>query len=105
MKDNLKTDVVENKHKILHNKHRIEQNKEAIHEIKQGCQTRCVPQEIFMEYATLTRRLILALCIVIALLFVTNIIWVVAWSAKPSITSGGNANVIGNDGGIINGQD
>ena len=104
----------ENKHNILHNEYRIKQNQRAINEIKEGC-SRCVPQNVFREiiewYSCLTRRLILIVCVVTLLLFVSNMIWIVAWSAKnvphketTIITNDGVTNMVGNDGNIIRGE-
>lgn len=58
------------------------------------------------------KRLILALIIVTSLLFVSNILWLYSWNqydyAEDEIyvhtDSGGDANYIGNDGEINNGD-
>lgn len=55
------------------------------------------------------KRLIIALIVAIAMLFISNFIWLYAWCqydyANITIDSGtsGNANYIGNDGDIHNG--
>lgn len=110
MKD-LKNDITENKHSILHNKHCIEQNKEAIVEIKQGCTNKCVPQSVFAEVTALSRRLIIALCITVSILFLSNVLWIVVWSTRDSgkrettiITNDGTSNVVGNNGSIQGGE-
>lgn len=59
------------------------------------------------------KRLIVALIIITALLFVSNVIWLYAWTQydyevgeEVTLGSGeGNANYIGNDGSIVNGKD
>lgn len=95
---------------VIHNQYRIEKNQQAITEIKEGC-GRCIPQSVFRDiiewYSHLTRRLIWVVCILTAILFISNVIWVVVWSAKDIslkettiITKDGTANVIGNDGSI-----
>lgn len=95
---------------VIHNQYRIEKNQQAITEIKEGC-GRCIPQSVFRDiiewYSNLTRRLIWVVCILTAILFISNVIWVVVWSAKDInrkettiITKEGTANVIGNDGSI-----
>ena len=58
------------------------------------------------------KRLIIALVICIALLFISNMIWLHEWTAfdftKDTITvdsnDGGNANYVGEDGDITNGE-
>lgn len=61
------------------------------------------------------KRLIVALIIVTAMMFVTNIIWLHEWMSygyealdeEITVASGfnGHANYIGNDGSIVNGAD
>ena len=59
------------------------------------------------------KRMIVAVITAIALLFASNALWLYAWmqydysSEEVIIDSqdGGNANYIGNDGDIINGED
>ena len=59
------------------------------------------------------KRMIVALIAAIALLFASNALWLLAWtsydysSEEVIIDSqdGGNANYIGNDGDIVNGED
>ena len=59
------------------------------------------------------KRMIVALVAAIALLFASNALWLLAWtsydysSEEVIIDSqdGGNANYIGNDGDIVNGED
>lgn len=61
------------------------------------------------------KRLITALILVIVLMFVTNAIWIYEWMSYDYVVEGeevtvdagveGNANYIGNDGSIINGED
>lgn len=95
---------------VIHNQYRIEKNQQAITEIKEGC-GRCIPQSVFRDiiewYSHLTRRLIWVVCVLAAVLFISNVIWVVVWSAKETsrrettiITNDGTSNVIGNDGNI-----
>lgn len=59
------------------------------------------------------KKLILALIIVTAMLFASNIVWIQKWTeydyaSEESIVTvsnkNGNANYIGNDGDIVNGQ-
>lgn len=61
------------------------------------------------------KRMITALIIAIALMFISNAIWIYAWmqydyfstdgySVELDANDGGNANYIGNDGDIINGE-
>lgn len=61
------------------------------------------------------KRLIAALILVIVLLFATNAIWIYEWMSYDYVMEGeevtvdagveGNANYIGNDGSIVNGED
>lgn len=61
------------------------------------------------------KRLIAVVIITIALLFISNAIWLWAWSSYDYASSensvdlstdgGGDANFIGNDGNITNGED
>lgn len=59
------------------------------------------------------KRMIIAIIVAIVLLFVSNALWSLAWcqydysSEEVIIDSqdGGNANYIGNDGDIVNGED
>lgn len=61
------------------------------------------------------KRLIAVVIITIALLFISNAIWLWAWSSYEytatessvdlSTDGGGDANYIGNDGEIVNGED
>lgn len=60
------------------------------------------------------KRLIIALIVVVAAIFLSNAAWLFAWCQYDYIgeesvieingTDGGNANYIGNDGDIINGE-
>lgn len=96
----IKNDVVENKHGILH-------NKDAIREIKQGCSNMCITQDILMRitdnFKATMRHMIIALCIITALLLISNAIWLVLWNTMGSttiITNDGTSNVIGHDESI-----
>lgn len=62
------------------------------------------------------KRLILALIITISMLFVSNMVWIHEWMSYDYIEEDGeeitvdagergNANFIGNDGSIVNGED
>ena len=59
------------------------------------------------------KRMIIAIIMAIVLLFASNALWLLAWtsydysSEEVIIDSqdGGNANYIGNDGDIVNGED
>lgn len=59
------------------------------------------------------KRMIVALIVAVALMFATNIAWIWVWNSYEYSTEeilvdsydGGNANYIGNDGDIINGED
>ena len=64
----------------------------------------------------IVKRLIAALILVIVLLFATNAIWIYEWMSydyviedgeEITVDAGerGNANYIGNDGSIVNGED
>lgn len=78
-----------------------------------------VPYVVFEGVQTrnerITKRLILALIIAVVLLFISNALWLYAWSQYDYVASnsqvdlstdgGGDANFIGNDGDIINGED
>lgn len=62
------------------------------------------------------KRLIVALIIAIALIFISNVAWLYAWmqydyvvttedySVDLDTVGGGNANYIGNNGDIVNGE-
>lgn len=56
------------------------------------------------------KRLIIAIIIAVALLFASNVAWLYAWtqydyaSYEANTDSGGDANIIGNDGDIYNGS-
>ena len=72
-----------------------------------------VHEGISARYERNTRRLTVALIIAIALIFASNAIWLRAWTrydySGETVTvdsqDGGNANYIGNDGDITNGED
>ena len=107
-------EIIENRHDINRNKDHIERNKEAIAEIKDGC-GKCVSQSVFKEmmngYVATIHRLILAVCIMAAVLFISNILWIIVWSNTETvkkettiITNDGMSNLIGNDGNIKNGE-
>lgn len=59
------------------------------------------------------KRLIIALIAAIVLMFASNAIWLYCWNSYDYVSEeviidsndGGNANYIGNDGDIINGED
>ena len=60
------------------------------------------------------RRLVIVIVILIALLFLSNALWLIAWNSYDYIDEysvdvdageGGNANYIGRDGDINNGED
>lgn len=59
------------------------------------------------------KKLIIVVVIAIALMFISNAIWLYAWMQYDYISEdvtvdsqdGGNANYIGNDGDIMNGTD
>ena len=59
------------------------------------------------------KRMIVALIAAIALLFASNALWLWAWNSYDYSSEeiiidsqdGGNANYIGNDGDIVNGED
>lgn len=64
----------------------------------------------------IVKRLIAALILVIVLLFATNSIWIYEWMSYDCVVEDGeeitvdagergNANYIGNDGSIVNGED
>lgn len=107
----VETGVHENKYDILCNKHLIERNKDAIHDLKTNCSSRCIPQEVFKEilsgYSATVHRLIIALCIVAILLFISNAIWLSEWSRSHTskkettvITNDGTSTYVGNDANI-----
>lgn len=58
------------------------------------------------------RRLVIALIVAIVMIFATNIAWLILWnsyeyvgeSTEVSVEGEGNANYIGEDGEIINGE-
>lgn len=58
------------------------------------------------------RRLVIALIVAIVMIFATNIAWLIVWnsyeyvgeSTEVSVEGEGNANYIGEDGEIINGE-
>lgn len=58
------------------------------------------------------RRLVIALIVAIVMIFATNIAWLYVWNSyeyvgesSVSVEGEGNANYIGNDGDITNGED
>lgn len=59
------------------------------------------------------KRLVIAIVTAIALLFASNALWLRAWNSYDYSSEeiiidsqdGGNANYIGNDGDIVNGED
>ncbi len=59
------------------------------------------------------KRLVIALIVAVALIFASNVVWIVAWCQYDYSSevieldggSGENANYIGNDGDIYNGTD
>ncbi|MDE7194431.1 MAG: hypothetical protein K2O14_10720 [Oscillospiraceae bacterium] len=88
------------------------------------CKNEGVPSIPFVAYESeMTRnerhikRLIVALIVAVAAIFLSNAVWLYAWCQYDYIgasvesvieingTDGGNANYIGNDGDIYNGED
>ena len=66
-----------------------------------------------VRHERLVRRLIAALVVVVALLFVSNMIWLYEWTQYDYVTEEnvtidgkqGNANYVGRNGNILNGKD
>lgn len=64
------------------------------------------------RYERTLKRMIIALAITVVLLFATNAAWLYVWNQydyeSETVTvdsnDGGNANYIGNDGDIVNGE-
>lgn len=111
---NTKDGIHENKQKILDNKYSIrenqktiQENRSAIHELKTNCANKCVPYDVFDSTVKIVHRLIVILAIVIALLFISNAVWIYAWhhadfnkQETTVITKDGVSNIIGRDGEI-----
>jgi hypothetical protein len=61
----------------------------------------------------IVKRLVLAIIVSVILLFASNALWLLAWTSYDysgeeviiDSQDGGNANYIGNDGDIVNGED
>ena len=110
IKDN-KQKILDNKQSIKENQKTIQENKTAINELKTNCTSKCIPYEVFesaiSRYDKIVHRLIIVLGIVIALLFISNAVWIYAWhnadfSKRETtvITKDGVSNIIGSDGVI-----
>lgn len=96
----LKKDIDENKQNIFKNLCSIQRNAEAIGEIKEG--TDVYNNMLCRQDATI-KRLIVALCIAIIAIMLSNAIWLLVLSAKGDTTiiaREGVANVVGHDGRI-----
>lgn len=112
LRDNIeenKRSILDNHLDIRHNQKEINENKSAIHQLKTNCSTNCVPHAVFdsavAKYDKIVHKLIVALCIVIILLFVSNAVWLFVWNAgnvgrkeTTVITKDGVSNFVGNDG-------
>lgn len=93
--------IITNKHKIDSNKKDIEANKTAIEDLRKNYIHRKVFEDAVGKFDRIVHRLILVLCGVIALLFITNAAWLYAWehadfgSHETNITQRGETNSIG----------
>lgn len=107
--------VEKNKHAIGSNRMAIHENRVAIDELRSRCNVRCVPYDVFSEavgkYDGVVRRLVIVVCVVVALLFITNSLWLYAWasgelgrSSVSVVNDGGSTSVVGGDGGIGDGK-
>ncbi len=109
---NTKNEIVKNAVNIAKNNKTIECNQEAIKDIKKRCESKCVHPAVFenmvCEYVGIIKRLIIALCIVSVLLFVSNVIWIVSTQKREVettiITNDGTSNYVGHNGSINGGD-
>lgn len=79
--------ILHNKHYINENKKSIQDNKEAIKELKQGYVPYAVFDSAVARYDKIVHRLIYALWGIVALLFISNAIWIYAWKQLDPTTT------------------
>ena len=102
----LKNGVEQNKQNIRSNKRTIEENKSAITDLRCNHVSLAVFEKTVDKYDRIVHRLIVALCIIVTLLLVSNAVWVYLWSrsdfGKTNVFAK-DTNFIGRDGEITNG--
>ena len=93
--------IESNKQDIQENKQRIQANKSEIEKIKDEARWTSEAHQTRLE--RIIHRLITALIVAIALLVISNLLWIVAWSKGESLNifnKDGTSNYIGGDGNI-----
>ena len=105
--NSIKTSVEENKHGIKENRKDIDHNKSNIDELKSELRWKHESSQAVLE--RIIHRLIAIIVVLVALLFISNAIWIYAWNnfdnkASTVINKDGVSNYIGGDGVIESGQ-
>lgn len=101
----IKTTVDENKHSIKENRKDIENNKSNIDELKSELRWKHESSQAVLE--RIIHRLIAVIIVLVALLFISNAVWIYAWNTwdnDATTVINKDSNFIGGDGVIDNGQ-
>ena len=102
---NIKSSVEENKSGIKENKKDIQDNKHEINKLKQNSVPYIAHESGMDRLDRINYRLTIVLVLVVALLFISNALWLYAWNtwdndATTVINKDGVSNYIGGDGTI-----
>ena len=98
--------ILDNRQIIVESQHLIEKNTDAINELKINHLPFAVFEKTIETYSKTVRGLIMALCLIVALLLISNAVWIYMWSkldfsdSHTVVNKGGVSNVIGQDGQI-----
>lgn len=100
-----KENTLKNREFCKANEKNISENKSAIDELKSEVRWKLESSQAAFE--RIIHRLIIALILVVALLFISNVAWIYAWHTKINeqttvINKDGVSNFIGGDGVIDN---
>lgn len=103
----IKTSVEQNKYGIKENRKDIDHNKTNIDELKSELRWKHESSQAVLE--RIIHRLIALVVVLVALLFISNAVWIYAWNtwdnpATTVINKDGVSNYIGGDGVIDNGE-
>lgn len=106
-----KENIIENRSIIKENRKDIRDNKVAIEDLKRNTVPVSVFESTQSKLDRIIHRLIVALILSLAILFISNAVWIYAWykydyvgSETTIITKDGVSNFIGNDGVIKEGE-
>lgn len=105
--NSIKTSVEENKHGIKENRKDIDHNRSNIDDLKSELRWKLESSQAVLE--RIIHRLIAVIIILVALLFISNAVWIYAWNtwdndATTVINKDGVSNYIGGDGVIDHGE-